>query len=122
MNVWLSTKGLNRTLGGPLETVDLAQPADQWVPTRKRLVHQTLALDLAKVARRLATSALLVLRDAIEVFSTAEVEFVADHGWGSVEAVVELVEGQQLELRAARDDGDAAIAPGDVYASGGAYG
>jgi hypothetical protein len=69
-----------------------------------------------------ATSAPLLLRDAIEVFSTAEVEFVADHDWGSVEAVVELVKGQQLELRAARDDGDAAFAPGDVYASGGAYG
>jgi hypothetical protein len=56
------------------------------------------------------------------VFSTAEVEFVADHDWGSVEAVVELVKGQQLELRAARDDGDAAFASGGVYASGGPYG
>jgi hypothetical protein len=72
--------------------------------------------------RAAATSAPLVLRDAIEVFSTAEVEFVADHHWGSVETVVELVKGQQLELRAARDDGDAAFAPGDVYASGSAYG
>jgi hypothetical protein len=40
VNVWLSTKGPNRTLGGPLETVDLAQPASQWVPTGENLVHQ----------------------------------------------------------------------------------
>jgi hypothetical protein len=45
VNVWLSTQGPNRTLGGPLETVDLAQPASQWVPTGENLVRHLQVVD-----------------------------------------------------------------------------
>jgi len=93
-----------------------------WISGNSRGSQRAQSRRMSAAGKLLEPSAPLVLRDAIEVFSPAEVEFVADHDRGSVEAVVELVEGQQLELRAARDDGDAAFAPGDVYASGGAHG
>ena len=63
----------------------------------------------------------LVLRDAIEVLCASEVNLVADHNRGLVEPVVELVEGQQLELWASLDDSDGALASRNVHAAGCAY-
>ena len=44
---------------------------------------------------RCASYLLLILRDAIEVLSASEVDLVVDDDGGGVEAVVELVKGQE---------------------------
>src|SRR5262245_47309652 len=80
-----------------------------------------LAVVVGKSSPRSVTTA-SVGGDAVEVLAAAQVDLAVDERRRRVEAVVEPVRGQELQLRAGREHGDRPFAARDVDASGGADG